>query len=73
MLELNDVSHRYAEQQTLSDVSLSMGKGDIACILGPSGCGKTTLLRCVAGFEEVSSGQISIAGSAVASGNAYLT
>ena len=72
MLELNDVSHRYAEQQTLSDVSLSMGKGDIACILGPSGCGKTTLLRCVAGFEEVSSGQISIAGSAVASGNAHV-
>ncbi|HYE81532.1 MAG TPA: ABC transporter ATP-binding protein [Clostridia bacterium] len=37
--------------QVLKDLSLSVRKGEIACILGPSGCGKSTLLRIMGGFD----------------------
>ncbi|MBT8096917.1 MAG: ABC transporter ATP-binding protein [Woeseia sp.] len=66
MLTLENVSHRYDETPVLHDVSLELDDGHIGCILGPSGCGKTTLLRCIAGFERVESGEIH-AGSTVLS------
>ncbi|MDH5265260.1 MAG: ABC transporter ATP-binding protein [Betaproteobacteria bacterium] len=37
---------------------LTLGEGEIGCLLGPSGCGKTTALRCVAGLEAVHGGEI---------------
>ena len=46
----------------LKDVSLSVEKGEFVTILGPSGCGKTTLLRCIAGFQVASSGDILLKG-----------
>ena len=39
-------------------MSLSIPAGQIFVLLGPSGCGKTTLLRLIAGFEQVDSGKI---------------
>jgi len=49
----------------LQDVSLSVEKGEFICLIGPSGCGKSSLLNCIAGFEKVSKGSISIAGKHV--------
>lgn len=49
----------------LDDVSLVAEPGEIVTLLGPSGCGKTTTLRCIAGLEHPSSGEISIDGSTV--------
>jgi ABC-type sugar transport system ATPase subunit len=46
----------------LHDVSLDCPAGQITVLLGPSGCGKTTLLRCVSGLEEVTSGRILLGG-----------
>ena len=40
-------------------------QGDIGCLLGPSGCGKTTVLRAIAGFEEISQGEIVLNGASV--------
>lgn len=50
----------------LSHVDLHLAAGQIGCLLGPSGCGKTTLLRAIAGFENIQSGRIHIAGHCVA-------
>lgn len=46
----------------LSDVNLDIHKGDFVSFIGPSGCGKTTLLRCIAGLETQTGGQLSVNG-----------
>src|SRR5580692_5228719 len=51
----------------IDGVSFSVPAGEIVVLLGPSGCGKTTTLRCVAGLEHPTGGEISIAGRVVSS------
>jgi putative ABC transport system ATP-binding protein len=50
------------EVQALRGVSLAVPKGDMVAIMGPSGCGKTTLLNCLSGLDEVSSGVVRVNG-----------
>ncbi len=64
-LELEGIFQRYGVHNVVSGVSFIVESGTIACLLGPSGCGKTTLLRCIAGFEEIASGEIRVNGVAV--------
>lgn len=42
----------------LNDVSIAIRDNEFFTLLGPSGCGKTTLLRCIAGFEQLTDGRI---------------
>lgn len=66
-LQLHSVSKAYvATEPICKDISFSLKKGEIGCLLGPSGCGKTTLLRIVAGFEGIDSGKVVIGGREVA-------
>jgi multiple sugar transport system ATP-binding protein len=44
----------------VDDVTLEVGDGEFLVLVGPSGCGKTTLLRIVAGLEEVTDGEVVI-------------
>lgn len=68
VLELRHVSCAYETgKPAITDVSLTVGAGDIVCLLGPSGCGKTTTLRAIAGFEPVAAGEIYLAGRLVSS------
>ncbi len=60
LLKLENIRHSYGEQAVVNDLSLILEKGEIGCLLGPSGCGKTTILRCIAGFEAIVSGEILI-------------
>ena len=57
---------RGRETVALTDVSMTIGKSEFACILGPSGCGKSTILNLVAGFEQSNSGAVLIDGRPIA-------
>ena len=59
-LELKGVHAAYRHHPVLHDVSLTLGRGQIACLVGPSGCGKSTLLRSIAGFVTPQAGQIRV-------------
>ena len=65
LLQLNHVRQTYGQQVVIHDLSLQLKKGSIGCLLGSSGCGKTTALRCVAGFETISAGEIWLNGECV--------
>src|SRR5712675_2684262 len=45
---------------------LAVKRNEIMCVVGPSGCGKTTLLRCIAGLTDLSSGRLLVNGKPVA-------
>ena len=72
VLEISDLCHSYGSVKTLNEVNLAIEEGQIACLLGPSGCGKTTLLRCIAGFETVEQGAITINKRLVSSSSRYV-
>lgn len=61
-LELEHVSCRFDGRDVVRDVNLSVGAGEVLCLLGPSGCGKSTTLRLIAGIERQSAGIISADG-----------
>ena len=68
VLELRGVSCAYdAGRPAIENIAFAAKEGEILCLLGPSGCGKTTILRAIAGFEPVRSGQIFLSGHLVSS------
>lgn len=63
MLEVRNVSFSYrAEREVLSDISFTLGQGEILSLLGPNGAGKTTLLRCILGLKRPQRGLICVGG-----------
>ncbi|MBO5198467.1 MAG: ABC transporter ATP-binding protein [Lachnospiraceae bacterium] len=65
ILELNHISKSFGSTHVLTDISLSVRKGELITLLGPSGCGKTTTLRIIAGLELPDAGQVFLNGSDV--------
>ena len=65
-LEVKGVGHAFGDRRVLEDVSLQVGTREILCLLGPSGCGKTTLLRLIAGLEDLQQGSILVDGETLA-------
>jgi len=58
VLEVKHLSNHFEGQPLLQDVSFSLERGEILCLLGPSGSGKTTLLRLIGGLEQQEFGEI---------------
>ena len=57
-VRLENVTKRFGDLVAVDDVSLDVEHGAFLTLLGPSGCGKTTTLRCIAGFETPTSGDV---------------
>ena len=65
IIHLSGINKFYGDFQALYDVTANIQTGEFFSLLGPSGCGKTTLLRTIAGFEEINTGTIIIAGQSM--------
>src|SRR5574341_1146197 len=59
-IRIINLSKRYGKVAAADAVNLSVGDKEFFSLLGPSGCGKSTVLRCVAGLEEPTEGEIYI-------------
>ncbi|QJP14312.1 ABC transporter ATP-binding protein [Starkeya sp. ORNL1] len=62
LIRYKNITKRFGSFTAVDDISLDIYEREFFALLGPSGCGKTTLMRMLAGFEEPSSGQITLAG-----------
>ncbi|MBL8515304.1 MAG: ATP-binding cassette domain-containing protein, partial [Betaproteobacteria bacterium] len=62
-LSVRNVNFAYGRHAPVCrDISFDIDANGMACLLGPSGCGKTTILRLIAGFESVHTGEIAMEG-----------
>lgn len=64
-VEIVQVGKSFGDVVALDSVDLTLDTGEFVAVLGPSGCGKTTLLRCIAGFERIDHGRITLGGRVV--------
>ena len=62
LLDVKNISFSYNDEEIFSDISFSIGKGEVLCILGPNGTGKTTLIKCLNGLHDINSGEILVNG-----------
>jgi putative spermidine/putrescine transport system ATP-binding protein len=65
VLDIRGVSKTFGTVRAVESFDLTVGDGELVCLLGPSGSGKSTLLRMIGGFETPSSGTITIDGEDV--------
>lgn len=57
-IRLINVTKKFGDVTAVDNLNIEIGKGECFSMLGPSGCGKTTTLRMVAGFEDLSDGEV---------------
>ena len=67
ILKVENLSLSFKDQEVLKNINLSLDLGERVSILGDSGSGKSSLLRCIAGFENVNKGKISLKNQIVSS------
>lgn len=58
MLELQSIRVAYGQATALWDVSLSIGRGELLCVVGPNSAGKSTLINAIAGLHRISAGRL---------------
>jgi NitT/TauT family transport system ATP-binding protein len=69
MLQVEHLRKTYgsgeAAVRAIGDISFDVRAGELVCVVGPSGCGKTTLLKCVSGLLDATSGEVRLGGERV--------
>lgn len=58
MIEIKNLMKKYGKNIVLKDITESVNKGQVICVIGPSGSGKSTFLRCLNVLEKPNSGKI---------------
>jgi Cu-processing system ATP-binding protein len=66
MIEITGLTKSYGRQRVLSDLSLTVGSGEVVLLVGANGCGKSTTLRLLAGLSRPDAGRIVVGGRDVA-------
>lgn len=62
MIKIDHLSKSFHNLEVLKNINLQVNQGEVVSILGSSGSGKSTMLRCMNGLEEITSGRIEVAG-----------
>lgn len=65
LVQIDNLQFDYGGKPVLQGINMRIPRGKVVAIMGGSGCGKTTLLRCIAGFEEVAGGEVRLDGVSV--------
>jgi len=66
VIDVIDLKKSFGDHEVLKGINITIGKGDIVCVIGPSGCGKSTFLRCLNCMEDPSGGSIIFGGVDIA-------
>ncbi|MGI6733672.1 MAG: amino acid ABC transporter ATP-binding protein [Anaerovoracaceae bacterium] len=70
MIEVNNLTKNYGKLEVLKDISVTIEKNEVVCVIGPSGSGKSTFLRCINLLETPTEGSIFIDGEKINDKNA---
>ncbi len=62
MVLADRVRKSFGDHEVLKDISLTVSKGEVMCLIGPSGSGKSTFLRCINHLESVNAGRLYVDG-----------
>jgi len=62
-VQLNGIFKRYGDTEVVHGIDLDIDDGEFVVLVGPSGCGKTTVMRMIAGLEDISGGDLTIGGT----------
>jgi polar amino acid transport system ATP-binding protein len=65
LLEISELRKSYGDRVVLEDISLTVDRHDVVCLIGSSGSGKSTLLRCIDLLEEIDDGVIRLDGTEI--------
>jgi phospholipid/cholesterol/gamma-HCH transport system ATP-binding protein len=60
MIEVSELTKSFGDKQVLKNISFSVNQGEIVAVMGSSGGGKTTLLRCISGLIQPTSGSVRV-------------
>lgn len=71
IVSLMNVEKYYGTNRVVKNLNMEIEEGEFLTMLGPSGCGKTTTLRMIAGFEDSTSGVITVEGERVENKEAF--
>lgn len=73
LIEMREVKKSFGNHEVLQGINLEVNKGDIVAIIGASGSGKSTMIRCLAGLEDIQSGEIVLKGQKVTDRNSVVS